>query len=346
MTFEAVQLNVVPSAAAAAAAAAPAQVRTGFHCVRGNRRLKVTPRHGDGSREIEVNYLWAGAPGAPTVIVQGGISASRDVCDVDGQTANGWWSDLVGPGKAIDLAAVRVLSIDWLSADELGASAVSTADQADVLAALLDALHIGRVAAFVGSSYGAMTALAFASRHAHRVERLVVLAGAHRPHPLSTAQRSIQRNILRLGLANGCIAEATSLARQLAMTTYRGASEFAERFAGEATFADGRFQLPVESWLDHCGKKFATAFDARRYLSLSESIDLHAVDPATVNTPTTLIGFASDRLVPLSDLCELQRGLGAAASLEVVESLYGHDGFLKESARLAPLLREALSMRD
>ncbi|HEX7339377.1 MAG TPA: homoserine O-succinyltransferase [Rhodanobacteraceae bacterium] len=341
-------LVAVPLASSPAAALTPvAKVRTrnNFKCLRGSRSVSMTPRYGEGSCAVEVKYLWAGKPGAPTVIVQGGISASRDVCDVDGQEQPGWWRELVGSGKAIDLDEVRVLSIDWLSADELGAASVSSTDQADILAALLDALHIGRVAAFVGSSYGAMVGLAFASRYGHRVEKLVALAGAHRPHPLSTAQRSIQRNILRLGLANGCIEEATSLARQLAMTTYRGANEFAQRFAGEAAFTDGHFQLPVESWLDHCGKKFAGHFDARRYLSLSESIDLHAVDPATVHTPATLIGFASDRLVPLSDLCELQHGLGASASLEVVESLYGHDGFLKESVRLAPLLREALSMR-
>lgn len=340
MTLEAVPLAAAPSVASVA----PVPARTGFHCLRGSRRLHVTPRFGEGGCEVEVKYLWAGAPGAPTVIVQGGISASRDVCRVDGQPDSGWWSELVGPGKAIDLDRVRVLAIDWLSADELGAAAVSSTDQADVLAALLDALRIGRVAAFIGSSYGAMTGLAFASRHGHRLERLVALAGAHRPHPLATAQRSIQRNILRLGLDNGCADEAISLARQLAMTTYRGTSEFAQRFEGEAEFSDGRFRLPVEGWLEHAGRKFAGHFDPRRYLSLSESIDLHAVDPASVHTPTTLIGFASDRLVPLSDLCELQRCLGTPASLEVIESLYGHDGFLKEHARLAPLLREALFM--
>lgn len=340
MTLEAVPLAAAPSATPVT----PVRARSGFHCLRGSRRLRVTPRFGEGGRDVEVKYLWVGEPGAPTVVVQGGISASRDVCRIDGHAEHGWWDELVGPGKAIDLDHVRVLAIDWLSADELGAPAVSSTDQADILAALLDALHVGRVHGFVGASYGAMVGLAFASRHGHRLEQLVALAGAHRAHPLATAQRSIQRNILRLGLANGCIEDATALARQLAMTTYRGSAEFAQRFSGEAEFVDGRFRLPVEGWLEHAGKKFAGSFDAKRYLSLSESIDLHDVDPASVHAPTTLIGFATDRLVPLSDLCELQRGLGISASLEVVESLYGHDGFLKEHVRLAPLLREALFM--
>lgn len=340
MTLEAVPLTSV--AATTSKAAAPS--RDSFCCVRASRRLRFVPKYGEGERDIEVRYLWTGTPGAPTVVVQGGISAGRQVCCTGDSAENGWWDALVGPGKAIDLDHVRVLSIDWLSASDLDAPSVSSEDQADIIAALLDALRIGRIKAFVGSSYGAMTGLAFAARHGHRLQQLIALAGAHRPHPLATAQRSIQRGILRLGLEHGCSDAATSLARQLAMTTYRGSSEFAQRFAGEPEFSDGRYRLPVEGWLEHAGRKFVDRFDPVRYLSLSESIDLHHVDPGSVRTPTTLIGFATDRLVPLGDLCELQRQLGAPASLEVVESLYGHDGFLKEHVHLAPLLREALSI--
>lgn len=321
-----------------------ARAHTSIRCVRGSHRVSISPRHGAGPSTVEVNYLWSGASDAPTLVVQGGISASRTVCATSDNPSGGWWSDLVGPARAIDLLHVRVLAMDWLCARDLGAPAVTTQDQADALAGLLDALHIERVAAFVGASYGAMTGLAFAARHPARLDRLVAIAGAHRPHPLATAQRAIQRGIVRMGLAHGCTAQALSLARQLAMTTYRGAEEFAQRFGGAPAFADGRFQLPVEPWLEHTGRMFADRFDASDYVSLSESIDLHAVDPASVHARTALIGFASDRLVPLADLCELQRMLGAPASLDVVESPYGHDGFLKEHARLAPLLREALAM--
>lgn len=339
MSLEAVTLASVATTPPKVAA----PVRGSFSCIRASRRLRLTPRYGEGEREAEVRYLWTGATGAPTVVVQGGISASRQVCCTNDSNEEGWWGALIGSGKAIDLDRTRVLSIDWVSAADFGTASVSTEDQADVIAALLDALRIGKVKAFIGSSYGAMTGLAFAARHGHRLGQLIALAGAHRPHPLATAQRSIQRGILRLGLEHGCRDAATSLARQLAMTTYRGSSEFAQRFAGEPEFADGRYRLPVEGWLEHAGRKFVDRFDPQRYLSLSESIDLHHVDPASVRTPATLVGFASDRLVPLSDLCELQRGLGASASLEVLDSLYGHDGFLKEHVRLAPLLRNALT---
>jgi homoserine O-acetyltransferase len=313
-----------------------------FTCLRGSRRVRIMPRYGNGPIDAEVRYLWAGAPGAPTVIVQGGISADRDVCGTSERAAPGWWESQVGAGRAIDLDRVRVLAIDWLEAGDLDAPSISSTDQANALASLLDALGIARVAAFVGASYGAMVGLAFAARHADRVSRLVVLAGAHRPHPFATAQRAVQRGIVKLGLENGCVEDALSLARQLALTTYRSGEEIGRRFAGQAEPCDGRFRLPVETWLEHHGRAFVARFDARRYLALSESIDLHDVDPKSVRVPAALIGFASDRLVPLADLCELQQRLGAPASLEVIETPYGHDGFLKEHERLAPLLREAL----
>ena len=311
--------------------------------LRGSRRLQLHAKHGAGLREVEVRYLWCGAVDAPTVIVQGGISADRDVTALDGDAAAGWWQELVGERAAIDLSCWRVLAIDWLTPQELGADAVSSEDQADALAALLQALGVVRAHAFIGSSYGAMVALAFAARHPARVDRLVLLAGAHRPHPLATAQRSVQRGIVRLGQASGQVDEALSLARQLAITTYRGSAEFAQRFAGPPEWRDERFHFPVEDYLAHQGQRFVERFDADRFLALSESIDLHNVAPEQVSTPATLIGFPSDRLVPLADLCELQRRLLGAATLEVIESPYGHDAFLKEIEQLAPLLREALN---
>ena len=330
------------SEAAGSAFASVVEPRARLTAQRSTRRVQLTPKYGAGLCSAEVSYAWHGAAGAPTVIVQGGISADRDVTSAAGEAAPGWWQELVGDGAAIDLTRCRVLAIDWLTPAQLGTTSISSEDQADALAALLRELGIAQAHAFVGSSYGAMVALAFAARHPRKVERLVLLAGAHRAHPLSTAQRSVQRGIVRLGQASGKVDEALALSRQLAITTYRGSAEFGRRFAGAPEFRDDRFHFPVEDYLEHQGRRFVERFDADRFLALSESIDLHDVAPEQVPTPATLIGFPSDRLVPLADLCELQRRLRGPATLEVVESPYGHDAFLKEPEQLAPLLREAL----
>ncbi len=153
----------------------------------------------------------------------------------------------------------------------------------------------------------------------------------------------MQRDIVRLGLPGGRVDDALALARHVAITTYRGAEEFAQRFSGAPELRDDGFHFPVGDYLRHQGLRFVARFTAGRFLALSESIDLHDVAPERVSTPATLIGFASDRLVPLADMCELQQRLRGPATLAVIASRYRHDGFLKEPEQLAPLLREGMA---
>ncbi len=309
----------------------------------GESLLRFAPRHADGVREVRVRWRLQGAIGAPVVIVQGGISANRDT--LDDQVREGWWRGIAGEGRAIDTRRCRVLSIDWLEQRDLGeARAVDSSDQAEALAGVLDVLGIACVQAYVGASYGAMVGLAFAAAHPTRLRQLIAIAGAHRAHPLSIALRNIQREIVRLGERGGDAAAGLALARRLAMTTYRSEREFAERCSGEPVYADGRFHFAEEPWLCAAGERFVARFDGARYLALSESIDLHAVAPEQIRVPTTLIGISSDRVVPLADLCDLQRRCGAAAQLHVIESRYGHDGFLKEDAQIGAILIETLAL--
>lgn len=320
---------------------APVSVRD-LACVArigGERVVRFRPRHAEAMREVRVRFALQGAAGAPVVIVQGGISADRHAS----ANGKGWWGGMVGPGLAVDTSRYGVLSIDWLDRQALGGvAAVATCDQADALAALLEALGIRRVHAYVGASYGAMVGLAFAARHPLRLRHLVAIAGAHRAHPLSIALRNLQREIVRLGVRLGDTAAGLDLARRLAMTTYRGEREFAERCAGAPSFDGERFHFAEEAWLAHAGASFAARFGAQRFLDLSESIDLHEVVPEDLHVPSTLVGISTDRVVPLADLCELQRRCGAHATLHVIDSLYGHDGFLKEVEAIGALLQEAL----
>lgn len=268
-----------------------------------------------------------GPPGAPVILVLGGISATRHAAE--------WWGDQVGPGRAIDTARCRVLGVEWHVPAE---GPVTTHDQARRLAAALDHLDIARLDAIVGASYGGMVALAFAAAYPERVARLALIGAAHESHPFATAQRVIQRRIIRLGLAGGLPTEGVALARALAITTYRTAAEFAERFPLEpgAPFA-------VERYLDHSAARFTAHFTPERYLALSESLDLHRVDPARVRTPTALLGVREDTLVPCWLLWQLQAQLGAPCTLEEVSSLTGHDAFLTETDLVRDFLERALA---
>lgn len=289
----------------------------------------------------DLTYELAGPAGAPLVVVLGGISATRHVTSTAEDPAPGWWEAAVGPGRGVDTGRYRVLGVDFLdggrAADGRPLRAVTTADQADALARLLDALGVARAHAVVGASYGGMVALAFGARHPARAARLIVVSAAHESHPMSTALRVLQRRVVELGLETGRAADALALARGIAMTTYRTPGEFAERFGGgEAGLAE------VAAYLAHCGTRYAARCAPERFLALSHSLDAHRVSPEAVRVPATLVAAEGDQLVPEAQMRELAARLGAPHTLVRLATRCGHDGFLTEPAAVGRILAAAL----
>jgi len=286
-----------------------------------------------------------GAKGAPVIVVMGGISASRFVADTQITTprnnGRGWWSVLVREGGPIDLSKFQVMGMDFAPAVESKnrPDCITTFDQAARLKALLDAEGISKTAAIIGSSYGGMTALAFAQAYPEAVDNLCIIGAAHKPYPIGVAWRGIQRRAVRLGIEAGRPKEGMKLARELAMTTYRTAEEFADRFELEET-ATSPSQFDICDYLGSRGDAFAELMDAERFLALSESIDLHRVEPEAITTPTLLMSAISDQLAPLTDMRELRDRLAGPSELFTFTSLYGHDAFLKEYDAMSPRLAE------
>jgi homoserine O-acetyltransferase len=61
-----------------------------------------------------------------------------------------------------------------------------------------------------------------------------------------------------------------------------------------------------------------------------------------VTAPALVAGVDSDRLYPPAQQAELAALIPGADRLRVVESPYGHDGFLIETEQVAALVRELL----
>lgn len=290
-----------------------------------------------------------GREGGPLVVVLGGISADRFVAD-GGRQDRGWWSRLVRKGGAIDLDRVQVLGLDFAPIHNGphcpdAPDTITTQDQARRLHALITDHKLGPIQAFVGSSYGGMCGLAFARDYPELVKNLCLIGAAHKPYPIGVGWRGIQRRVVRLGLAAGDPKAGLKLARELAMTTYRTAEEFADRFDLKET-ATHPASFDICDYLGSRGDVFAEHMDAPRFLALSESIDLHHVEPESIQTPTLLMSAISDQLAPLPTLRELRDRLAGPSELFTFTSLYGHDAFLKEydamEARLARFIDEAL----
>lgn len=286
---------------------------------------------------------------APVVAVLGGISASRHVASSDDDPSPGWWDDIVGPDRAIDTNAFRVLGVDFLDGgrrdDGEPERTVTTADQADAIVRVLDALEIERLYAFVGASYGGMVALAFAERYPRRIERVVAISAPHEPHPMSTALRAIQRRIVRLGLDTGRERDALAIARGLAITTYRSTTEFSERFdTAPVRVTENDAAFPVESYLNHHGERFARRWTPERFLALSLSGDLHRVNPRAIRTPAVVVAAQGDAIVPREQLEDLVAKLAGPSRLVDLPSTRGHDAFLTEPRELGRIIDNALSI--
>ncbi|GAA3639662.1 homoserine O-acetyltransferase [Kineosporia mesophila] len=243
---------------------------------------------------------------------------------------------------------------------------ITVRDQVTAEVALSDRLGIDRWALVVGGSMGGMRALEWAVMEPERVERLFVLASTAAATGDQIAWCSAQMMAIRCdanfhggdyygagpgeGPHNGL-----GVARRIAHTTYRSEAEINLRFGrlpqpGENPLGgDGRFA--VESYLDHHADKLTHRFDANSYLVLTQTMNSHdvgrgrggvAAGLGRVTARTAIAAISSDRLYTPGQNAEIAAGIPDCAPLRVIDSPYGHDGFLVEVERVGEILVELL----
>ncbi len=273
----------------------------------------------------------------PVIAVAGGVSAGR--ASADTAEDRGWWREIVRPGGAIDLDEYCVVGFDFLPNAGETVRTISTADQARALAHALDIIGVEELYAFAGASYGGMVGLCFAELFPERIKKVCAISAPDRAHPAATAQRGVQRRIIEFARRCGEPQEGVALARQLAMVSYRTPEEFAERFESAAKGDAAGDPYDICEYLIARGAAYDVS--AERYLTLSDSVDRHRVDPAKVQAQTLIIAASSDRLAPAPDLERLAGAIDGARFVEI-SSLYGHDAFLKEADAIGPHIKDFL----
>jgi homoserine O-acetyltransferase/O-succinyltransferase len=297
-----------------------------------------------------------------------------------GHVATGWWDGLIGPGLALDTERYFVVCPNVLGGCQGTTGPASPApdgvafgsrfpiitirDQVAAEAALADALGIVEWAGVVGGSMGGMRVLEWCIGFPQRVRRAVVLAvgaaaTAEQIALCSLQIRAIQNDPAFAGgdyYTRGVFpVDGLSLARGIGQVTYRTADELQGRFgrsaeAEEDPLKGGRFA--VESYLEYHGDKLVERFDPNSYIVLSEAMNHHDVGRGRgglaralgqVRADITVAGIASDRLYPLELQKELGRLLPGDRPVAVVESAFGHDGFLIETEQIGAVIASALT---
>lgn len=294
-----------------------------------------------------------------------------------GHPTPGWWDGLVGPGLALDTDRWFVVAPNVLGGCQGSTGPSSTCpdgrhwggafpaltqrDQVAAEADLADALGIDRWALVVGGSMGGMRAVEWAVSYPERTNALLLLATTAAAGAEQIAWAGIQLHAIRSDphwrggdyhdTGRGPHA-GLGLARRLAHVTYRSEPELQLRFGRtpqdtEDPWNGGRYQ--VESYLDHHAAKLVRRFDAGSYVVLADAMNTHDIGRGRggtraalrrVTARTLVAGVSSDRLYPLTQQAELAAGIRTADHLRVIESPYGHDGFLIEVEQVAALVRE------
>jgi homoserine O-acetyltransferase len=242
-------------------------------------------------------------------------------------------------------------------------------DQARAFEILGQQLEITQWFAVVGGSMAGMHALELAIENPQSMARLAILAAP----PYSTADQialnTVQLEAIRSdsNFAAGWYYDAKpgfgphrglALARRMALLNYRSPAELNERFGrswqSQVSPLTERGKYAVESYLDFHGNKFVRRFDANSYITLVSAMNSHDVGRdrgsvesalARISCPTLVLGIDSDRLFPLSGqqlIADSISGELIGGQLQVIQSEFGHDGFLIEIEEVSERLRALL----
>ncbi len=300
-----------------------------------------------------------------------------------GHPTAGWWDGVAGPGAPIDTNRWCAVATNVLGGcrGSTGPSSlardgkpwgsrfphITVRDQVEADVAALSALGIEQVAAVVGGSMGGARALEWIVSHPDRVRAGLVLAVSARSTAdlighLETQIAAIKADPNWQGgdyHDTGRKPDAgLSIARRFAHLTYRGEVELDSRFANDSQGDEdpmngGRYA--VQSYLEYQGDKLVDRFDAGTFVALSASCSSHdvgrgrgGVHKALRECPVPVVvgGITSDRLYPLRLQEELAELLPGCTGLHVVESAYGHDGFLVEFEAVSDLIRKTLELAE
>jgi homoserine O-acetyltransferase len=252
------------------------------------------------------------------VLICHALNASHHVAGVyAGQPkSEGWWDNMIGPGKPVDTDKFFVIGVNNLGScfgstgpmhvnpdtgKVYGADfpVVTVEDWVNAQARLLDALGIQTLAAVMGGSLGGMQALSWTLQYPGRVRHAVVVASAPNLNAENIAFNEVARRAIVTDpdfhgghfYEHGVIPKrGLRIARMIGHITYLSDDVMNEKFGRELRSAvDGAvredyqystqdIEFQIESYLRYQGDKFSEYFDANTYLLITRALDYF--DPA------------------------------------------------------------------
>lgn len=304
---------------------------------------------GDSLPQVRIAYRTWGRPHRNATLVCHALTGSADADD--------WWSDMFGPGRALDPEHDYIVSSNILGGcygstgptsrapgafEPYGSTFpdVTIRDIVRLQALLLDNLGVETLDLVVGGSMGGMQVLEWAALYPDRVDTIAPIAVGPTQSAWGVALSEAQRQAIkadssyaggRYPLGDGP-AQGLAAARSIAMISYRSPHNFDTRFGRERTA--GHFEM--QRYLRHQGDKLVSRFDANTYLALIGAMDSHDVGRGrgsvsaalkSIEQPALVISVSSDGLYPATEVALMTDQL-PNAELHQIDAPHGHDAFL------------------
>lgn len=321
---------------------------------------------GDVFNELTIAYHTYGtmnSDGSNVIWICHALTANSDPVD--------WWHGVVGADKVIDpkryfIVCANILGSCYGTTGPLSVNQstqrpyynsfplVTIRDMVNAHIVLRKHLNISRIALLMGGSMGGYQVLEWSVIEPSVIDKLFILATSAAESAWGMAIHTAQRLAIEADGTWGMPddnagAKGLKAARAIGMLTYRNYTIMVKKQTDEDNEKVDDFK--VSAYINHQGDKLVSRFNAYSYHTLTRSLDSHnlsrgrgkSIDQILegIQQQTLIIGISSDILCPVIEQKFLSRHIPNSELIEI-DSSYGHDGFLVESAIISRHLSEWL----
>lgn len=275
-----------------------------------------------------------------------------------------WWSGLVGKGKFYNpethfIVCANVLGSPYGSTNPLSVNPqtgnkyyhnfpeITIRDIVAALDLLRQHLGITKINTLLGGSLGGQQAVEWAIQQPTVFENLFLIATNAQHSPWGIAFNESQRLAIKadrtwFSYSDDAGLKGLKAARAIALLSYRNYNTYQ---LSQEDLEEKTDDFNASSYQNYQGEKLVNRFNAFSYWHLSKVMDSHHVGrnrggivPALsqIKANTLVVAIGSDVLFPVSESKTLQQHI-KNSELEIIDSIYGHDGFLIETQQLATL---------
>ena len=288
------------------------------------------------------------------------LTANSDVAD--------WWPHTVEEGRFLDPTRYFIVCANFLGSHYGTTSPLSVnpatgekyyydfpqitvRDMVKCHQLLAKHLGIERVKLLIGSSIGGFQCMEWAISEPKFMESVALIATTTCTEPWAAAFNESQRMAIRTDHTWGqrrddAGIDGMAVARSIALISYRGGAAYNATQQDENP-SEASFTRRAHSYQQYQGEKLRRRFNAMSYYRLSEAVDSHNIARgrgsiaealSKIEARALVVAISSDILFPPEAHTPMREHI-RDVEYHLIESEFGHDGFLVEHEKLNTIIQ-------